>query len=368
MGISSPSLHGDGTEIDQPEDVHRRRQQGQQQQSKQKPPQMVDRAAFLRSTAAVALLLAGAGTTATPTDSASAIGDLFEFQDQSRFAQHATIQVTDMAAAVKFWTDGVGMEVLRKGSTPQSEIVVLGFGPEALQQPPDFRPGVSSFAAYGGHFSLELNAQKANGGMAEEEEVGVFYEPGNGFQCLQIAVDSYRISSLIKAGAIVESGYGYMQMLAPGGLRVRLLSGSRRDPPMFMVLKVKDLARSIKWYTNVAGMSKMPYPRARLTESIFEPQQPKDSVFMAYEGQAFGVVLVPAERGETIVPGAIISLAVLVEGVEDVAAGLSVPVDANCGVNGQTRCATVSDPDGYALKFVEFSDWRKELPPLEKAA
>lgn len=330
----------------------------------------VDRAAFLRDSAA-ALLLAGSSgglllaTTAAVPGSANAIGDLYEFKDQARFAQHATIQVSDMDAAVKFWTEGVGMEVLRKRSTSMSETVVVGFGPEALEKPPDFRPGVSSFLAYGGHFSLELNAQKVGGAGSTDEDAQVFYEPGNGVQYLQIAVDAYRISTVIKAGGIVESGYGHLQILAPGGLRLKLMSGMRRDPPMFVAVKVNNLARSVKWYTDVAGMTKMPYPRARAPGSPFEPEQPKDSVFMAYEGEAFGVVLVPTGRGETIIPGGVFSLAVLADGVEDIAAELGVPVSRNGG-KGKTRFVSVSDPDGYAVKIVEFSDWRKELPPFQR--
>lgn len=52
----------------------------------------VDRGDFLRTS--VAVILAGGGLLATsPSDSAKAIGDLYEFKDQARFAQHATVQV-----------------------------------------------------------------------------------------------------------------------------------------------------------------------------------------------------------------------------------------------------------------------------------
>lgn len=318
------------------------------------------RGAFLRNSAFF-LSASGLATAASP-DSASAIGELFEFKDQARFAQHATIQVPDMDAALRFFTQGVGMKVLRTRAGPQFNTTVVGFGPEALQVPPTFIFGVSSTNAYGGHFTLELNSQKEIG-AAEEEDVSLFYDPGNGVQFVQVAVDSYRISQVIKSGGIIESGYGHLQVLAPGGLRFKLLMGDRRDPPMFVAVKVKDIKRSIKWYTDVAGMTKFPYPRARAPDSPFEPEQPKDSVFMAYEGEAFGVVLVPAGKGETLNPGSVLSLSILAENIDKVAEDLggSVFVDS---IRGGTRSTSVTDPDGYSVKFVEYSDWQKELPRL----
>lgn len=316
------------------------------------------RGAFLRNSA-VFLAAGGLATVASPGP-ASAIGDLFEFKDQARFAQHTTIQVPDMAAALKFYTQGFGMKVLRTRAGPQFNTTVVGFGPEALQVPPTFLFGVSSMNAYGGHFTLELNAQKEVG-AGGEEDVDFFYDPGNGVQYVQVAVDSYRISQVIKSGGIIESGYGHLQVLAPGGLRFKLMMGDRRDPPMFVAVKVKDIKQSIKWYTDVAGMTKFPFPKARAPGSPFEPEQPKDSVFMAYEGEAFGVVLVPAAKGETLNPGSVLSLTVLAEDVDKVAEDLggSVVVDR---ARGGTRSTAVTDPDGYPVKFVEYSDWQKELP------
>ena len=160
---------------------------------------VMGRGAFLRISA-VLLSAGGLATVASP-DSASAIGELFEFKDQARFAQHATIQVPDMAAALKFYVQGVGMKVLRTRAGPQFNTTVVGFGPEALQVPPSFVFGVSSMNAYGGHFTFELNSQKEVAPTGEED-VDFFYDPGNGVQYVQVAVDSYRISQVIKLSLI----------------------------------------------------------------------------------------------------------------------------------------------------------------------
>lgn len=313
---------------------------------------------FLRYSA---VLFAGAGLAGPGRpDSSNAIGELVEFRDQERFAQHATVQVPDMAAALKFYVDGVGMKVLRTRAGPQFNTTVVGFGPEALQVPPSFVFGVSSMRNYGGHFTVELNSQKE---LVGGEEVDFFFDPGNGVQYLQMAVDSYRISTIIKAGGVIEYGYGYLLVLAPGGLRLAILMGDRRDPPMFVAVKVKDLKKSVQWYTDVAGMSKFPYPLARAPGSPFEPLQPRDSVFMAYEGEAFGVLLVPAARGETVNPGGVFSASFLAEDVGKIAEDVGGTVDADSAWGG-TRSVSISDPDGYAVKFVEYSSWQKGLPPL----
>lgn len=314
------------------------------------------RRAFLRNSFG---FIAGAGAAiAVHPESANAIGDLFEFKDQARFAQHAMLRVTDMDAAVKFYVQGIGMKILRTRAGPQFNTTVVGFGPEALRVPPGFVFGVSSMGSYGGHFTLELNSQKERDG---EEDVDVYFDPGNGVQYLQIAVDNYRISNVIKAGGVIESGYGYVQLVAPGGLHLRLLSGERRDPPMFVTIKVKDLKRSIEWYTDIAGMTQLPYPLARAPGSPFEPEQAKNSVFMAYEEGAFGVLLLPAERGESLNPGSAFSLSVLTDDFDKLAGDLEGTADVN-SVEGRARSMSLSDPDGYPFQIVDYSGWQKVLP------
>ena len=67
---------------------------------------------------------------------------------------------------------------------------------------------MSSFNQYGGHFSLELVAPLKPASQAADAAPLPYYDPGTGFQYLQIAVDNYRISKLIASGGTVLSGYG----------------------------------------------------------------------------------------------------------------------------------------------------------------
>ena len=66
-----------------------------------------------------------------------------------------------------------------------------------------------------------------------------------------------------------------------------------RDPFMFAALNVRDIKAAEAYYTKL-GMRRCKYPRARVAEvSPFEPPQPKDSVYMSFADDAFGVLLLP---------------------------------------------------------------------------
>ncbi|CAM9622184.1 unnamed protein product [Discosporangium mesarthrocarpum] len=310
--------------------------------------------------------IVGGATLMTSPSSVPAIGDLFEFKDQPRFLQHVVVNVPDMDKALDFYVRGLGMQVLRTRADDLTNTTFVGYGPEILKVPPDFRPGVSSFKSYGGHFSFELSAYKrppanevSSGDVVESDDI--FFDPGSGVQFIQIAVEEYRISKLVASGGTVLSGYGYLEVLAPGGLKFNLLSGERRDPPMFVGVKVKDLQRSVKWYTQVLGMKEFPYPLAREKDSPYEPVQPKGSVFMAYDAESPGMLLIPSKRGEAINVGSVYSkLAVLAEGVEELGQDIGASfVGREQGVG--TRVAVTADPDGYGVALVEYEDWVKEL-------
>ncbi|CAM9711483.1 unnamed protein product [Choristocarpus tenellus] len=308
-----------------------------------------------------AAALLGVTLVSSPTSS-PAIGDLFETQNQTRFAQHVVVNVPDMDRALDFYVKGLGMQILRTRVVERTNTTFVGFGPEALSVPPDFRPGVSTFNSYGGHFSIELNALKKTGNAEDIEADDVFYDAGTGVQYIQIAVDNYRISKVVANGGTVLSGFGYLEVVAPGGLRLNILSGERRDPPMFVAVKVRDMKKAIKWYTEVLGMSQLAYPLARVKDSPYEPEQPKNSVFMAFDGDSTGMLLIPAGRNEAINVGSVYSkLAILADGVEQIGERIGASFVGKAPGVG-TRVAVTEDPDGYGIALVEYEDWVKELP------
>ncbi|CAM9881700.1 unnamed protein product, partial [Phaeothamnion confervicola] len=205
-----------------------------------RPEAAATRGSFLAGAAASAagILAVAAGC----PEPANAIGELFEFKNYPRFCQHLVVNVPDMEAAVRFYVEGLGMQVLRSRSDGGSSTAFVGFGPESLRTPAGFVPGVSSFSSYGGHFSLELVAEDrpaaaaaAAGATTAAGAAGdaVFLDPGNGLQFVQVAVEQYRISKILETGGKILSGYGFVEVEAPGGLRLNVLSGDRRDPFMF---------------------------------------------------------------------------------------------------------------------------------------
>eukprot|EP00968_Pinguiococcus_pyrenoidosus_P004447 scaffold300_cov258-Pinguiococcus_pyrenoidosus.AAC.26 len=181
----------------------------------------------------------------------------------------------------------------------------FAFGPTALTVPPDFIAGVSSFASYGGHVSIRLRAK-----VVQPGEPIPFYDPGTAIDFLQFGVLSLRLSKLVATGGTILSSYGFVEILSPDGLKHRIVVGRRRDPFMMVAVKTRDVKKDAQSLAAV-GFREEKYPIARPTEdSPFEPPQPKKSVYMGFDGESPGILLVPAARGADLVAGT------LVEGID----------------------------------------------------
>jgi hypothetical protein len=80
---------------------------------------------------------------------------------------------------------------------------------------------------------------------------------------------------------------------------------------------------------------------------------------MAYDGDATGVLLVPAEKKETVrVGSAYRGFVVLADNVEEIGreAGATYVGKTPDGV---ATVATFTDPDGYPMTLVEYADYDK---------
>ena len=104
----------------------------------------------------------------------------------------------------------------------------------------------------------------------------------------------------------------------------------------------------------------------RAKESIYEPKQPKGSLFLGYNADGFGVLLLPMERkfGKpvgTVRPGGVVDkLAILDKSVVEQGEKLGAKF-AGAAPGIGTRVAVTNDPDGLGIVLVEYDDLEKEL-------
>ena len=94
---------------------------------------------------------------------------------------------------------------------------------------------------------------------------------------------------------------------------------------------------------------------------MYEPKQPKGSVYLSYNPDGFGVLLQPFKgRGAVDVGGIVDKLAIADQGVLAKAEGLGAKFAGEAPGIG-TRVAVLNDPDGYGVVLVEYQDLEKEL-------
>eukprot|EP00633_Aureoumbra_lagunensis_P008419 CAMPEP_0197318928 /NCGR_PEP_ID=MMETSP0891-20130614/52766_1 /TAXON_ID=44058 ORGANISM="Aureoumbra lagunensis, Strain CCMP1510" /NCGR_SAMPLE_ID=MMETSP0891 /ASSEMBLY_ACC=CAM_ASM_000534 /LENGTH=349 /DNA_ID=CAMNT_0042809581 /DNA_START=1 /DNA_END=1051 /DNA_ORIENTATION=+ len=190
-------------------------------------------------------------------------------------ARELRIRVPNVAVTGDFFEKALGMQ--RVGTQ------LFAFGPTSLERPPSFFPGISTFDQDGGHFAIRL----------EEGAESTFAQS---ISYIQFALPNLRASKIISYGGIINEAYGVVDVLAPGNVPCRLLLGDEvRDRTMFLSLRVTDLSASLSFYQNL-GFHKAPYPRARPPtneESPFDPNPPRNSVYLTPCDDSFGILLVP---------------------------------------------------------------------------
>lgn len=251
-----------------------------------------------------------------------------------RLPREILVEVADPSATVTFLTKALGMITV---PTSSGEAAVA-FGPTQLDKPPDFIPGVSSFDEDGAHCSIVVRRGPAT-------------TPGDGLAYVQLSLPFIRASKLLAYGGNITEAYGAVNVIAPGGLPLRLLVGDEvKDRCMYLALRVQNVKQSEKFYRNQLGMRRFAYPRARPPtpdESPFDPDPPRGSVFLAYCTDSLGILLVPSTKnrltGNYFKPN-----------VGDVYGGINVEVPPDDPILASTSSPTsapalYTDPDGYKI-------------------
>ena len=190
------------------------------------------------------------------------------------WAQGLTVSVPDMAEAVAFWTGGLGALVLDTRIVNGANVTRVGYGPQSLR------------AEDGAKFALELIEARGSGAAASAQSA---------LQYIQLAVPVFRASKVLEFGGEFQSSYGWADILAPGGLAVRVhVQETRRDAFEFIALRTSDLKSAVGFYESL-GMTKASETTSRRKLSVTqysrtlfenadasEPEREAGSVLMSY--------------------------------------------------------------------------------------
>lgn len=279
------------------------------------------------------------------TSPAKAVGNLFEVKSLPCVIQDVSFNVPDSGVETKMFK-ALFQDTcypLREGTSEAT----VAFGPDIYDKPAGFLYGVSPFSDYGAHATLTFKSLSASSADGVTEIV----DPGNGLQYVKVGAELLRISKGIQAGAVVEGAYGWIDVQSPGGVPLEVVVGIARDPFMLASLRVQNMKQSLAFFTEEMGMKVMPMPLARQEGSQYEPQQPKDSVFVSYGEDLFGLLLEPSPKGAKINPGGLLSEFTIIadEGAADVPPAVKVALEGN---------GKVESPDGYTFSILAYSKYK----------
>lgn len=260
---------------------------------------------------------------------------------------HAVYRVGDMDATIKYYQDCFGMKLLRFRDIKEEKYsnAFLGYGPEET------------------HFAMELTY---NYGVDS-------YDLGEGFGHFGIATpDAYKMVEAVKAkgGRVTrEPGptKGGKTVIAfvedPTGYKFELIQRQTEIPePLAQVmLRVGDLDRSIKYYTEVLGM--------RLLRTRDNPEYKYTLAFLGYGPEESSTVFELTynygkdsyTKGNAYAQVAISTQDVYKTGDQIKAAGGTVTREPGPVPGIGTKILACTDPDGYKIVLVDNEDFLKEL-------
>ncbi|KAL8129678.1 hypothetical protein V2J09_018833 [Rumex salicifolius] len=263
---------------------------------------------------------------------------------------HVVYRVGDLERTIKFYTECLGMKLLRKRDLPEERYTnaFLGYGPEDS------------------HFVIELT-------YSESFDYGVDqYDIGSGFGHFGIAVeDVSKTVELVKAkgGKVtrepgpVKGGNTVIAFIEdPDGYKFELLErGPTPEPLCQVMLRVGDLDRSIQFYKKAYGMELLRVrdnPEYKYTIAMlgYGPEDKSAVMELTYN---YGVT----EYGKG---NAYAQIAIGTDDVYKTAEAVKIsggkitrepgPLP---GIN--TKITACLDPDGWKTVFVDNIDFLKEL-------
>ncbi|XP_031109657.1 probable lactoylglutathione lyase, chloroplastic [Ipomoea triloba] len=266
-------------------------------------------------------------------------------QDKRRML-HVVYRVGDLDRTIKFYTECLGMKLLRKRDIPEERYTnaFLGYGPEDS------------------HFVIELTY---NYGVDK-------YDIGSGFGHFGIAVeDVAKTVDLVKAkgGKVtrepgpVKGGSTVIAFIEdPDGYKFELLErGPTPEPLCQVMLRVGDLDRAIKFYEKAFGMELLrtrDNPEYKYTIAMmgYGPEDKSSVMELTYN---YGVT--EYDKGNAYAQMAIGTDDVYktAEAIRLCGGKITREPGPLPGIN--TKIVACVDPDGWKTVFVDNVDFVKEL-------
>ncbi|CAK9329413.1 unnamed protein product [Citrullus colocynthis] len=259
---------------------------------------------------------------------------------------HVVYRVGDLERTIKFYTECLGMKLLRKRDIPEERYTnaFLGYGPEEA------------------HFVIELTY---NYGVDK-------YDIGTGFGHFGIAVeDVSRTVELIKAkgGKVtrepgpVKGGSTVIAFIEdPDGYKFELLErGPTPEPLCQLMLRVGDLDRSINFYEKAFGMEllrKRDDPEHKYTIAMlgYGPEDKSAVLELTYN---YGVSDYEKGNGYAQIAIGTDDVYKTAEAVKLYGGKVIREPGPLPGIN--TKITACLDPDGWKTVFVDNADFLKEL-------
>ncbi|KAK8698473.1 hypothetical protein V6N13_114590 [Hibiscus sabdariffa] len=267
-------------------------------------------------------------------------------KQDSRRMLHVVYRVGDLDRTIKFYTECLGMKLLRKRDIPEETYTnaFLGYGPEDS------------------HFVIELTY---NYGVDK-------YDIGTAFGHFGIAVDNVaKTVELIKAkgGKVtrepgpVKGGSTVIAFVEdPDGYKFELIErGPTPEPLCQVMLRVGDLDRSIKFYEKAFGMELLrtrDNPQYKYTIAMmgYGPEDKNAVLELTYN---YGVTDYDKGNGYAQIAIGTDDVYKTAEAVKLFGGKITREPGPLPGIN--TKITACLDPDGWKTVFVDNIDFLKEL-------
>ncbi|BBN09879.1 uncharacterized protein MPTK1_4g23460 [Marchantia polymorpha subsp. ruderalis] len=259
---------------------------------------------------------------------------------------HVVYRVGDLDKTIKFYTECLGMKLLRKRDFPDEKYTnaFLGYGPEDS------------------HFVVELTYN-----------YGVFsYDIGTGFGHFGLAVeDVQKVCDLVKAkGGVVSREPGPVKggksVIAfvddPDGYKFELIQRPATPEPFCQVmLRVGDMDRAIAFYEKAFGMEllrKRDVPEYKYTIAMmgYGPEDKNCVLELTYN---YGVTEYTKGTGYAQIAIGTDDVYKTAEAIRHFGGKIVREPGAIPGIN--TKITSITDPDGWKSVFVDNEDFLREL-------